>query len=164
MHLKRSKSVEISTDTFDIGEFIARMELDSVEACKLIEAYRRARGTDACADIQALCQHLLEKMRPAQPCLVSIEGSTLKAELYDLANPPAAVVTMEGGLIQNIDSNMLMDILVVDFDTDGVDEVDLLKINGDQCTAASWQPVGDADIVRSCFKQYQDSDKACIRT
>lgn len=50
---------------------------------------------------------------------------------------PVIVIYMEGGLIQCIESTTLgMKALVVDYDTEGIEEEEIVKLDGDDATVA----------------------------
>lgn len=66
--------------------------------------------------------------------------------------PTATVlVTMEGGLIQNIDANLPgLRVIVADFDVEGVDEHRLVpNWDGDKATWVAWRPKADPELIET---------------
>ena len=157
MRLTHLKSFEISKD---IGEFIARVELDSVEAAKTIEVYRRERGVDACGDVPEVCRYLLEKLEPAQPSLIESTGSTIKVTLFEKI-VPRVVITLDGGLVQDMHSDLPMDALILDYDIGNSDD-ELSTINGQECYANIWNPYirgKTVSVVEEIFKELDAQSK-----
>lgn len=67
-------------------------------------------------------------------------------------DPPRVVITMEGGIIQNHEADARVDVLIMDFDTEGADESDLAK--NDQGDAFYWRDecaTVDPENVERCY-------------
>jgi hypothetical protein len=82
----------------------------------------------------------------------------IKGEVMSI---PKVVITVEGGLIQCIDSEVPLDVAVLDFDIDGADSEELTEYEdtGGHITNAflsSWGVSGDKVIVDHVFKQLKE--------
>ena len=91
-----------------------------------------------------------------------------KGEIDPTAQPARVLVTMEGGLIQDVTSDLPVDVLVLDFDTDGADEDRIYAIPNppllDDAYVSEWQPYepdGAAliDRIQSAIAR-QDAERA----
>lgn len=53
----------------------------------------------------------------------------LRERVRETPAVPVVVATLEGGVIQSLDTSGAVDVLVIDYDTEGVDEVDLTQVD-----------------------------------
>jgi hypothetical protein len=68
---------------------------------------------------------------------------------------PRVLLTIEGGALQNVDADSPCRVLLLDFDTDGCDDEDLLTINGSSCVVSDYKLTGEEkdaqNAVRGAF-------------
>lgn len=161
MNLNLQKSVEISTETFDIGDYISQIGLDSIEAMEEIERYRRQHGTQACADQVKVCQYLLNTLLPHIPTSVIKEGSTIKTMIFEEC-PPNLVLDLEGGIVHDFNSDQPMNVLLIDHDIDSIDENKIITISGDKCYANSYDPFNGKESIKITtdkFKEFEEKSE-----
>lgn len=162
MKLKLLKSIHISMDTFNITDFITRLDLDPTASAISIEDYHVTHLNESRLDPIKICEHILDQVMPYNPYHISVEGSTIKIDLYDKPKTNQVLVTLDGGVIQHIQAVTPVDVLVMDFDIDGVEEKDLSYINEGEFLAYPY-PVQisewDVETVQTCYKEYKEQQK-----
>lgn len=78
-----------------------------------------------------------------QACL-NCNTNRVEAVVSTLA--PVAVIDVSGGLIQNITSNLPLDVIVLDADIEGVSEDEIVEVEGDEVYAS--HPGATVDVER----------------
>lgn len=120
----------------------ARDELHRI-ILNALDYEREAFEEDTDVEGADLCEFFSEWRRRAEAALVTL------ATFGPSDSPPTVLVTMEGGLIQNIDANVTgLRVIVADFDIEGVEECRLVpNWDGDKATWVSWVPRADAELI-----------------
>jgi len=72
------------------------------------------------------------------------------------------VVFVSGGVVQDIQSTSLVDVIVVDYDVEGTEVV--YKLNGSACAIAWWELEGVSskegiDLIKKVEKEWKRSNK-----
>ena len=70
---------------------------------------------------------------------------------------PKIVIVLEGGLVQHIVADQEMDVTVLDFDTEGIDEKHSTEVNGDEAYVTSPHLEIDPDEVESINDQIKEN-------
>jgi hypothetical protein len=85
-------------------------------------------------------------------------------------NRPRVVVMVEGGMVHNIISNVAMDVLLLDADTEGADEDEVKEIiflgvdgnprdTSEGCYVSTWDVPAVPITVEHYFKQMEGGDE-----
>lgn len=56
---------------------------------------------------------------------------------------PRIIVKLEGGLPQEVGSDKPVDLIILDYDTEGCDEDDLIEVDGEQCFLHDYYGLGN---------------------
>lgn len=70
---------------------------------------------------------------------------------------PRIFITIVGGLVQAIESDTEIDVIICDFDTQGIDESVLSEINGDEAYIYDGHVGVDKEAVDTLFKKVEGS-------
>jgi hypothetical protein len=85
----------------------------------------------------------------------TVESCLRIARARGMLETPRVLLTIEGGALQKVDADSPCRVLLIDFDTQGCDEEDLLAINGSTCTVTDYRLTGDEkdaqNAVRGAF-------------
>ena len=71
---------------------------------------------------------------------------------------PVVVAHMEGGIIQNLEANVPVTVIVLDADIEGVDEGDIVEVDGNEVYPASHHVDVDPEAVADVLEQLADAD------
>ena len=66
---------------------------------------------------------------------------------------PVVIANMEGGIIQSVESNVPVTVIVLDADIEGVDESDIVEVDGNEVYPASHHVEIDPDGVGDIHEQ-----------
>lgn len=70
---------------------------------------------------------------------------------------PVVVAHMEGGIIQNLEANVPVTVIVLDADIEGVDEDDIIEVDGSEVYPASHHVEIDPEAVADILEQLADA-------
>ena len=75
---------------------------------------------------------------------------------------PKILIYMQGGLIQDIISDIDVNLIVIDTDADDVDAKDHEMLNGQDSYVAFYGVTYDPDYVNATFEEYLDNRKEVL--
>lgn len=70
---------------------------------------------------------------------------------------PVVIANMEGGIIQSLESNTPVTVIVLDADLEGVDEDDIVEVDGGEVYPASHHVDIDPEAVADILEQLADA-------
>jgi len=79
--------------------------------------------------------------------------NTNRVEVKVVPAKPVVVAHMEGGIIQNLEANVPVTVIVLDADIEGVDEGDIVEVDGNEVYPASHHVEIDPDGVADVQEQ-----------
>jgi hypothetical protein len=106
---------------------------------KKLEALRESLDSET-----ELVERLVTDAYPDNPVFVEYDevDNGIRVVVFENPEPPKVVITMEGGLIQDIKTDSPVNILQLDMDTEGVEDNDLARYkaeNGSDAEATAWR-------------------------
>lgn len=80
-----------------------------------------------------------------------------------MSNTPLIVINVDGGVIQDIIADTAVEVIVLDFDTDGIEDEKLHGTGAEQALVSRWQvpadPVQIADVLATYAINPQSPDQ-----
>lgn len=84
-----------------------------------------------------------------------------------MATTPLVVITVDGGVIQDITADAAVQVLVLDFDIDGIKEEKLTGTGYDRALVSQWpvaaEPVQVAEVLTTYALDTPDTEPAASR-
>ena len=77
----------------------------------------------------------LEETYPNLLIMVDNDGNSGSDILCYVFDAPKVIVKLDGGLVQEMISEIPLEVLKLDYDVDGADEDELIKVDGEKCFA-----------------------------
>jgi hypothetical protein len=116
-------------------------ELSLKISAKKLEALREKLSSET-----ELVEQLITDAYPNNPCFVEYDevDNGIRVVVFEKLDPPKAVITLEGGLIQDIKTDRPVDVLQLDMDTEGVENNELARYKAEDSSnaeATAWRVV-----------------------
>lgn len=70
---------------------------------------------------------------------------------------PRVTITVEGGVIQAVEADAPVDVLVVDYDSEGCSEEDIRRVGNGDALVAAWPAHVNPDNIARIFREAGDS-------